>query len=303
MAVTRVTARPREHPGRADNTGEVVFYLVEFDTKGFSLWDARTATDGTTSIPADGDSISPGSNVVVTSKVATPKQESPYVALVEVTYGIPTRDLVIFPQPPSANKWNISVEAEGVSYLEPVYADRDGKVIGNSALTGFDPPLVKEYFDELITVTYTTNAANMAAWDTEIPPARGKINSDTVTLTIEGVTRSFVPETLKLGNARYGVTLGMSETGELEKQFRVLLPLIYRYDTWTRRIVDQGFYELNSSSFELEPILDANGQMVAQPVPLDGSGARLAYPATDAVLLEFDIEETTAFNTFLADIG
>jgi hypothetical protein len=303
MAVTRVTARPREHPGRADNTGEVVFYLVEFDTKGFSLWDARTASDGVTSIPPDNDPISPGSNVVVTNKVATPKQESPYVALVEVTYSVPRSDFVIFPQPIGANKWNISIEAEGVSYVEPVYADRDGKVIGNSALSGFDPPLVKEYFDELITVTYTTNAANMAAWDTEIPPARGKINSDVVTMTVEGVARTFAVETLKLGNARYGMTTGMSDAGVLEKQFRVMLPLLYRFDTWKRRVMDQGFYELNPTTFELDPILDAHGQMVAQPVPLDGSGAKLAYPATDAFMLEFDIEETTAFNTFLADIG
>jgi hypothetical protein len=302
MAVTRVTARPREHPGRADNTGEVVFYLVEFDTKGFSLWDARTASDGVTSIPPDNDPISPGSNVVVTNKVATPKQESPYVALVEVTYSVPRSDFVIFPQPIGENKWNISIEAEGVSYIETVNKDRHGKPIENSAFYPFDPMLTKEYFDEVIMVTYTTNAANMAAWDDEIPPARGKINSDTVTMTVEGLTRTFAEETLKLGNARYGLTLGMNESGELEKQFRVQLPLLYRADTWQRRVVDQGYYTFNATSLEWEPILDAHGQMVTQPVFLDGTGAKLAA-GLDAVLIEVDVEDTTTFNTFLADIG
>ena len=296
-SVINVVARPRAHPGRADNDGEVVFYLVEFDANDFTLWEARNAAG----VPVDGEALTVGSNIVVTRKTATPVPESPKVALVEVTYSLPTSTgLVIFPQPPAATKWNISIEVEGVSYIEPVNHDRDGKAILNSALYPFDPPPVKEYFDELITVNYTTNAANMAAWDTEMPPARGKINSDVVTLTVKGIARTFAVETLKLGNARYGLTLGLSETGEIEEHYRVSIPLIHRFDTWKRRFLDQGYYELNTAG-ELAPILDANGQMVSQPVLLDGMGAQLVGDI--AVTLDFDIEDTTTFNTFLADIG
>jgi hypothetical protein len=295
-SVINVVARPREHPGRADNTGEVVFYLVEFDTTGFTLWDARNATEytppggvETPGVPADGTPLTAGSNIVVTQKVATPKQESPRVVLVEVTYSVPTSNFTIFPPDEETTKWNISIEAEGVSYTESVHktastATSANKGIRNSRDRAFNPPLVKEYFDELVAVTYTTNAASLSDWDDEIPPARGKINSDVVELTVDGLTRTFPAETLKLGHARYGVTIGFSFAGELEKQYRVYLPLMYRADTWTRRVVDQD--------------VDPTGEIVY----LDGSGGELAAGA-DAVLLDFEIEETTAFLDFLYDIG
>jgi hypothetical protein len=59
---------------------------------------------------------------------------------------------------------------------------------------------------------------------------------------------------------------------------------MYRADTWTRRVVDQD--------------VDPTGEIVY----LDGSGGELAAGA-DAVLLDFEIEETTAFLDFLYDIG
>lgn len=296
-SVISVTADPREHQGRADNDGEVRYYLVEFDLKGFTLWQARNATG----VPVDGEALAEGSNLVVTRKVATRKPESSKVALVEVTWSVPTRDFVIFPPDETATKWNITIEAEGISYIETVSKDRNGLPIENSALYPFDPMPTKEYFDEVIVVSYTTDAANLSNWDDDIPPARGKINSDSVTLTVDGLVRTFAEETLKMGNARYSITFGLNSAGEFEKQYRVQIPLLYRFDTWKRKIVDQGFYEFNSSSLEWEPILDANGQMVSQPVFLDGSGQKLAGGA-DAVLLEFDIEETIAFNPILTGL-
>lgn len=66
---------------------------------------------------------------------------------------------------------------------------------------------------------------------------------------------------------------------------------------WDIEIIDQGLHELDGSN-NLTKILDHDGQPLAQPVLLNGSGLRLTTP-TDSdthVYFPFEIREETDFN-------
>ncbi len=278
----------------ADNTGEERAYLVEYNTAAeFTLWDARTANDGTTAIPADGDALTPGSNIKCVSKKARRLKEAPQCARVDVIFAVPGVGVVGGGGGgDDEDRWNFSITSSGVSFVESVTEERYGLPVANSAGQPFDPGLVKEYYDELITVSFTTNNLD----PDEIAYCRGKVNSDSITMTVKGVTRTFNANELKLGNAEWSFTTGDGAADVV----RVTLPFIYRVDGWKRRVPDMGYYTLGDAN-ALDPILDAGGDKVVQPSYLDGAGQLNPF-GEPVVLLEFDIDDETEFSTLLAGL-
>ncbi len=102
---------------------------------------------------------------------------------------------------------------------------------------------------------------------------------------------------MRLANAGYEGDI--SNTGD--HNWRVVLPLQYRKLTWTRKLVDEGYYTLAEDEFAWEPILDSDGNLIAQPAYLDGNGL-LLDPGADAVLLEYDIDDEADFGPLLDGI-
>lgn len=279
--VKSVTERPRTNPGRADNDGETRFYLVEFTEPGFALYEARNASG----VPIDGEALTPGSNLLVTYKGATDHPDSPLVAVVEVRWTVPTQSGT----PVVGGNWDYAVSSEGVAFTESVTKDVSGKPIKNSAGQPFDPSLNKEYYDERFTIAYTTDTVNPITFAN----VRGKLNAGALTMNVDGISRTFAAKSVKCENAGWE---RLVQNGQ--KYFRVQISLLYRADTWVRKVPDMGFYELTGGN--LVPIKDKEGQMVVQPAYLNGSGAKLTAGA-DAVLLSFNIDDTADFS-FLASI-
>lgn len=286
VAITRDRRRDR-----ADDDGETRVFRVQYDAKDFNLTDAKNADDGTTAIPPYYDPLSPGSNIVVTNKTVTSVGESPYIVDVEVKWSVPTTG-TFEPQPEGEDNWGFDLAVRGVSVVETTNKDVYGNPMSNSSHEPFPLAVEKESFDE--DVIWSFNAISVEG--DAIAEARGKINSDTVVLATEGLTRTFPPGTLRLGNVEY--SRAANKDGQIF--YRVVCPLHYRAETWAQLVVDEGFHTLNDD-LEWEPIPDAKGDPKSTSTYLDGTG-QVADPGSEAVLLEFDIYEEADFNVFLGNV-
>src|ERR1044072_2880369 len=89
-----------------DATGETWRYGVLFDGYDYSMREARMATDGTTSIPADG-SIIVGTSWLSTSSARRDK-DNPHLCYVDVKFEAPNGGNEAKPDGVS-QKWNIEV--------------------------------------------------------------------------------------------------------------------------------------------------------------------------------------------------
>jgi hypothetical protein len=88
-----------------------------------------------------------------------------------------------------------------------------------------------------------------------------------------------------LGTLQYNPTCGYYY--EVTYEFEI------NYNTWKKKILDQGLYTLDSSNV-YSPALDDKGAPVTQPVLLDGAGAKLAEGAAP-VYLEFEVYSMVDF--------
>ena len=112
------------------------------------------------------------------------------------------------------------------------------------------------------------------------------MKSDTVTFSIQGLSRTYEPNTLLLKDATMSTTTNLADG--VTAAWKVQVTLLAREDSFVRHILDQGYYELNSDG-DLVAIKDKYGDLVSAPVRLDGSGAALDSGA-DPVYLPFLIE-------------
>ena len=208
----------------------------------------------------------------------------------EVTckYGVPTFNFEV-PEPEgSTEKWNKRVTVSGITTVEPVDKTSDGKVIVNTLGDAFKPGLDKEFYDEQINVQFSARSFNVTA----LGDARGRVNSDTVTLTISkgNYTRTFAAGTLKLVEVTYSTST--AEDGSF--YWDVNLTLVYRHlfkpgttteVGWQRLVANKGYRYKDASG---------NTQKSTTEVYLK-SDSTLAATGDDAHLLQFNIEETIAF--------
>jgi hypothetical protein len=281
---------------------QIVTFKVRYDGQGATPENAKTAVapDGN-AVPAIGETVVTASGDIQTvSRVdARMDPDSPNCILVEVET---SND---YPKPkPTGDKWNPDVKVSGVAFRETTNQDRKGNIICNSAGDPFPLSIEKTTYDEKITIGFNTFSVDVGP----IGDARGKVNSDTVTLNLQigpegqqiAYSRSFPPNTLKLDTVDYSVVYAGKST-----YFKVDISMIYREDDWTRAIVDQGFRELDVSGKPVE-ILDDHGGKLAVPAYLDGTGGQLPITPgvpTEAELVYFDIEGQAAFTPLFAGLG
>jgi hypothetical protein len=249
---------------------------------------ATSASDGTNSVPLVGATYTVEGQPWYVCTQTYPKRttESPFVFEVQVTY---SRKFII--QPEGQTKWNIKLSISGSEFTQTTYKGTDPDTgddvdIVNSAGQAFDPSVDRSFFDEQITVSYNTLSPP------DFSSLRGCTNSDSVSFTIGGVSRSYDVNQLLLKEASMSTTLTLGDG--TTPVWAVSCTLIARQDTFTRNILNQGFCEKNDDG-DLIQIFDKYTQPLSAPVKLAKDGSKLADGA-DPVYLKFNIEDQAALS-------
>ncbi len=224
--------------------------------------------------------------------LATRLRENPFQFEITVEY---TRKITIA----TGDAWAAKVSFAGSKYTQDAYLDKDAGPITNSAGQSFNPTLKADYFDEQITVSFkTTTPPDLSTY-------RGKVNSDSVSFTIGGISRSYTARQLKCldGTMSTEVTLGDGTTGGAAATpvYDVTIQFLARSDTFIDKVLDEGLMQLDASgavsgaspdcsAANLINCKDKFGNDTSTPVRLDGSGQQLA-PCGTPVFLSFKIEK------------
>jgi hypothetical protein len=156
------------------------------------------------------------------------------------------------------------------SFTEAFTKDRAGNAVVNSATDPFDPPPERARKENQFTVTAWFAQYNSLFY-------RSFINA--------------INEHAWLGGRFAAKTLRVEDiSAEPQFQFNtefyeVVFILQEKSDTWTRKILDQGYRKKVSN--QLINITDKHGRDVTSPVLLNGSGAPATLPST-GVFLSFE---------------
>ena len=186
---------------------------------------------------------------------------------------------------------------------EPVDRDIYGRPLVNSAGESFDPPMTKDFNDLILHIE-----TNEATFDPLLAyEFKGAVNGD--------MFFGFGP-----GRAKCIQYSGVKTRAAALTYWRVTREFQFRRQTavqgasdvgWKRRILDEGFRELKEIEGEMKLANitdDETGMAVSQPVPLDGTGKKLALSDTplsdkitventgDAVFLHYDMYEQKPFS-------
>lgn len=154
-------------------------------------------------------------------------------------------------------------------FTRPLVFDRSDNWVCNSAGFPYDPPA--EIDDSRKIARVLKNVAGMPAW---FPDGyKDRVNSDA--FTIDG-------RNVSINNAKM-MALELSEWKDRNGSLYRELSLEISIDPkgWDVRLLDSGFAEIDSSApTKRIKISLADGTEPSQPVPLNGSGYRLANPST-----------------------
>ena len=246
---------------------------------------ALTASAGGVSIPnyMDGHPTTPQLRMI-------DKQSSGngYVFTVTCKYQVPKKTFEAPAPSGSSTRWNKSVSISGQISTEYMDKDKDGKVITNTLGDAFKPGLEVEFYDEVINISFNTRTLNVAA----LGDARGRVNSDVVTLTITkgNYQRSFPVGTLKLTEASYS-----TESDDSGNDFwNVNITLVYRHQFkagtsteigWDTQVCNKGYRFKDGSG---------NIQKSYTEVYLKSDGTLCASTDT-AYMLQFSLVDKVPF--------
>lgn len=174
--------------------------------------------------------------------------------------------------------WPIRVTFGGERTERVVDFDRDGIPIRNSASDRFGDPVT---VDDHITTLIITRNELVSAFDPQLASAY----SDTINnATWNGIAA---------GYAKMGIISTSEEQYDSNSQvwyYKVTYPVQVGRKPWRKDLLDQGFNELDGPYYatsRTKPIMN-DGQPVADPVALDGSGHRLDVGGTP-VTLSFNV--------------
>jgi hypothetical protein len=239
------------------------------------------------------------------------------------------------PDPVDGSRWAIDISLNDVDYEEEIQKDIHKKLMVNTACDPVTGVIVPRRDKELV-ISFTTNIPDwlgiQAADGTE---GRGCVNSELLTLTINGVERMFRAGTLKWFGSTFSATLDAS--GIVYPRFTYRLrerhaapwdssgnPIMGDdgYPDWSKSWwVRRGNLGLNNADVNLSdgtrkywPIVDASGNHITTAVPLATtyptslSGlikqVRPAAPDTILEMLEFEVYEKLNFTeTLLWDLN
>ena len=168
---------------------------------------------------------------------------------------------------------------------EPVYVDRQGDPITNSAGETFDPPVSRLFFDSQVTVT-----RNVPFHDQAFALSyKGKANAGS--FNVDG----------HLVNPEKALVVGWSgQNGLIQNGFtyaRETIRIALRGDGWKRNLLDQGYTERDGANRQ-QVIKDDSGAPMNQPVKLDGAGHRLEEGAAAVFLVKevYDVIDYSGIN-------
>lgn len=276
-------------------------WCAQYDTIAVEPLSATTASAGGATVPnyASGYMAIGGNyGFTFTSALAQRNQQSPFVIDVQVTL---TR-LISF-KPDDKDKWAVSINIDGQEYTQDAHKDMNGNPCQNSAGAPFDPTLKRTYNDEVINVKYKTLTPP------DLSTMRGYVNSDAVTFTIDGYSKSFGYRQLKLKNGSISTTYVDGTAGNAHV-WDVSLQFLARKDQFIDTVVDEGYYERDQAvqspnlcggggaggppAGKKMNFLDKFSEQVDAPVRLDGHGQELTVGGGAAIYLCFPLEPETA---------
>ena len=271
---------------RQGTAQEVHPYQVFFDAPDANAYQAILAQD----IPAPNELLDATALRVANVK-AKQNADDPSIFDVDVTY-TPISPNQVQLKPPGATKWNVEISGNSISWQEEVHQDKNQAPIVNTNKEPINPPLQKTGRDERIQVSYFCTVPEWAIID----GCRGKSNDAAITLNINGQSRTFAVNTLKLDETAWGRVLDANGAFAVQ----ISLIFLYRKDDWSEKIPNLSYYSKNSAG-KLVPFVDANGQPNTVPTYLDEHGKPLADGAS-VYFLSFDIVETTSFSSLLSEL-
>jgi len=158
-----------------------------------------------------------------------------------------------------------------------VLIDLDGAAILNSAGEAFDPPTERDL--PFLIARGVKKVAGVPDWAWDMIDTKNSAD-----FVVDGRT---VPKGRAcLANISLGQWQKSGDTRYREATFEIHVkkPRALRTgeteapSPWDLELIDQGLHELDTGTGELTKILDSEGQPIAQPVLMDGAGARLTTP-------------------------
>lgn len=170
-----------------------------------------------------------------------------------------------------------------------IWVDQDGEPIRNSAGDPFGDPVVIDDSRPLIVVTRNED---VNAFD----------------LTLAGEYQDVVNSATWNGFPARTVKCTEIQTSEEQKDttsglyyYTVTYVFEIKWDTWNRKILDQGYAYLDGS--DRKPFLDDEKQPISDPKLLDGSGGELDVAMDPPVELDFRVYESKDFDIFNIDFA
>jgi len=164
------------------------------------------------------------------------------------------------------------------NYQKPVIKDINGNPIVNKANQLFDP--VPEIDDCRPTLTFTKN---LPAFDATL--AYTYVNAINLSPWYGGASQTW--KCMNISSSQQQENGIFFYPTSFEFQFH--------FETWKLFIANYGHMQLVGG--KLRDCLDDQGQPVADPVPLDNSGAQITSPtASNIVVLSFDVYRQQEFN-------
>jgi hypothetical protein len=301
----------------------VLVYKVEFDPTGTNLAAAQpynvtpgasaptsSANSATTALPSIGSLL--GSTGQVCNKFDVRQQGQLNFFEVQVTFSTP-------PNPGKTGKWNVKVSIDHVESTENGTRYGDGTIIRNSAGDIYPDGQPKVYMDTQYTISFMSDADVADGLDALV----GKVNTDEVSFTINGMSRTFEVNGLLFKGHRCDTTYTDTTNGKF--QFSNQIVLLYRdqnipgtstFCGWATPLVDKGYRQVSTGSTPPWKLVggsktqyaDKDGVLITTPIFLNGSGVQLDTSGTSDVTAVFFpstpklMQDTAAFSDALSGI-
>jgi hypothetical protein len=272
-----------------DASSETWRYIVQFSGYDYTMRAARVATDGTTAIPAEG-AVLAGTNWVAKAK-ARRDADHPNICYVDVTFSAPNARNETKPVGTSV-RWNVAIDCKPQEYSRPVYTDRNGASIVNSADFPFSEQPTITDGDHLWTISFNTDDGDVIE---DIKASYQRTNSDPISFSFKGVTISIPAGHARLVDYSWGFDHDYASDGS-DETFKVSLTILEREDEWhDLSLANTGFYDADG-----EPFLDENGEPRVEPTTLNTSGYELT--SGEVAPLTFDVKDPVAFSNLFAGL-
>lgn len=172
----------------------------------------------------------------------------------------------------------ISIDRE--QFEIPVFEDREGEAILNSAGDPYIDPIVWPASRKRYNVVY--NAAAIPTWHDDL---EGKTNDGNVTITKGATAKTYDEDQLLYMPGPISDLKEENGVAYMEIGFSLLV----KRETWTVRMLDNGYQYLDSGT---KKVIVIEGDRPTDPQLLDGSGGLLASPSpSTAVYNDHDIPE------------